>query len=411
MAGWAEGLQGMGAWFSGQGPQYEAAKALESRTAADDERQRRLDKLAGNKLRVEALVTDFAQVKSLRDQGRNDLAIQLLNNRIPLIDQDPDGDSTDSRELLAAISDESRQAEADAELTALLTAAGKVPTPGAQYSNVFTTQSGQQAGLNGLTGQIEIIPSAGAITARAPEGAQLPASLQEMAWLNNPARTPAELDMYWRNKRAEQIVASGGGGQLSVSPSGQQTVVVAPEDAIARETTKASSVSEATTRAAEEAKVAVKKETSAPVDLATGTELVRLLNMAITHPGRAAATGTSSAFNKVAVPGSERKDFLVLADQLKGNAFLQAYSSLKGGGPITDIEGQKATEAQNRLNEAQSEGEYKKALEEMRTLTEARNKRIEAYIEKSPKTVVRRGTDKATGKRVVMYSDGTVEPE
>jgi len=142
MAGWAEGLQGMGAWFSGQGPQYEAAKALESRTAADDERQRRLDKLAGNKLRVEALVTDFAQVKSLRDQGRNDLAIQLLNNRIPLIDQDPDGDSTDSRELLAAISDESRQAEADAELTALLTAAGKMPEAGTMGSPRKTSDGG-----------------------------------------------------------------------------------------------------------------------------------------------------------------------------------------------------------------------------------------------------------------------------
>ena len=266
----------MGAWFSGQGPQYEAAKALESRTAADDERQRRLDKLAGNKLRVEALVTDFAQVKSLRDQGRNDLAIQLLNNRIPLIDQDPDGDSTDSRELLAAISDESRQAEADAELTALLTAAGKVPTPGAQYSNVFTTQSGQQAGLNGLTGQIEIIPSAGAITARAPEGAQLPASLQEMAWLNNPARTPAELDMYWRNKRAEQIVASGGGGQLSVSPSGQQTVVVAPEDAAAAAAAAAAAVKTAEGTAAADAEAKAKRTKATQIYSPFSTQLVSL---------------------------------------------------------------------------------------------------------------------------------------
>jgi len=119
------------------------------------------------------------------------------------------------------------------------------PTAGQQYSGIFTTQDGRRAGLNNVTGQIEVIPAQGNITARAPEAAQQPASLQEMAWLNNPQRTPQELDMYWRNKRAEQIVALGGGGQGAVSPSGDTRVVVAPEDAAAREAAEAAAVKSA----------------------------------------------------------------------------------------------------------------------------------------------------------------------
>ncbi len=271
---WAQGLQGAGAWFSGQGPQYEAAKALQSRTAAEDERQRKLDELAMNKERVAAMTQDFAQTLSLINSGRSDLALQLLDNRLPLIEQ-MGGDTYHTRTLRDKIAEGSP--DVVPELTSFLTAAGvEVPTAGAQYSNVFTTQSGQQAGLNGLTGQIEIIPSAGAITARAPEGAQLPASLQEMAWLNNPARTAEELDMYWRNKRAEQIVAGGGGAQISVSPSGQQAVIVAPEDAAAREAAQATAVKGAEATAAAQAEATARTKRATQIYAPFSTQLVSL---------------------------------------------------------------------------------------------------------------------------------------
>jgi len=51
-------------------------------------------------------------------------------------------------------------------------------------------------------------------------------------------------------------------------------------------------------------------------------------------------------------------------DQIKGGAFLQAFESLKGGGQITELEGQKAEAAQSRLNTAQSEEDFKNALME-----------------------------------------------
>jgi hypothetical protein len=51
-------------------------------------------------------------------------------------------------------------------------------------------------------------------------------------------------------------------------------------------------------------------------------------------------------------------------DQLKGGSFLQARQALKGGGAITDFEGQKADNAYNRMNTAQSLEDFNKALDD-----------------------------------------------
>lgn len=58
-------------------------------------------------------------------------------------------------------------------------------------------------------------------------------------------------------------------------------------------------------------------------------------------------------------------DLSVKIDQLQGQAFLEAFESLKGGGAITEREGQAAQAAIARLNRAQSEGEYVRALREL----------------------------------------------
>jgi len=54
--------------------------------------------------------------------------------------------------------------------------------------------------------------------------------------------------------------------------------------------------------------------------------------------------------------------------QVEGRAFLEAFESLRGGGAITEIEGQKATQAINRMNKAQSEVEYVKAARELQDI-------------------------------------------
>jgi len=53
-------------------------------------------------------------------------------------------------------------------------------------------------------------------------------------------------------------------------------------------------------------------------------------------------------------------------DQIRGKSFLQAFDQLRGGGAITEIEGQKATEAMARLNTAQNDEDFVAALNELR---------------------------------------------
>lgn len=94
---------------------------------------------------------------------------------------------------------------------------------------------------------------------------------------------------------------------------------------------------------------------------------IGVIDKAIGHPGREAATGLSGVLDpRNYIPGTEAKNFQVVLEQLQGSAFLQAFESLKGGGQITEIEGKKATDAIARLNRAQSDEEFKVALGELR---------------------------------------------
>lgn len=97
---------------------------------------------------------------------------------------------------------------------------------------------------------------------------------------------------------------------------------------------------------------------------------IALIDKALNHPGRAASTGLSSVNPLNRLPGSDAMNFRVLLDQLRGGTFLQAFQSLKGGGAITQVEGQKAEQAIARLNEAQSDDEFIVALEDFRKVAE-----------------------------------------
>ncbi len=83
-------------------------------------------------------------------------------------------------------------------------------------------------------------------------------------------------------------------------------------------------------------------------------------------------------------PGSQAADAQAKLDQIRGEAFLQAYQSLKGGGQITEVEGVKAENAIARLNVAQSAKEARVALDELKTIIQSgldnmRNKAAGSY--------------------------------
>lgn len=69
-------------------------------------------------------------------------------------------------------------------------------------------------------------------------------------------------------------------------------------------------------------------------------------------------------FNAV-MAGTPAADAMALHQQIRGGVFLRAYETLKGGGQITEVEGQKAEAAMGRLERAQTKEAYLQALGEL----------------------------------------------
>lgn len=82
------------------------------------------------------------------------------------------------------------------------------------------------------------------------------------------------------------------------------------------------------------------------------------------HPGFKSYVGATLVPGLRFVEGTDTAGFDALYKQITGQAFLQAFESLKGGGQITQIEGEKATQAIIRMSKAQSEAEFVKAARE-----------------------------------------------
>lgn len=96
------------------------------------------------------------------------------------------------------------------------------------------------------------------------------------------------------------------------------------------------------------------------------------------HPGRSAGLGWSAISS--AIPGSEARGFSNLVDQAKGQTFLEAFNSLRGGGQITEAEGAKATQALARLDRYQSEADFEAALKDLEDVIKAGQKRAQDKV-------------------------------
>jgi hypothetical protein len=114
------------------------------------------------------------------------------------------------------------------------------------------------------------------------------------------------------------------------------------------------------------------------------------------HPGLKNATGIrfGGAFyqniplvsDDSAVVGTDAADFIAARNQIGGSAFMQAYDALKGGGHISDAEGEKATAAILNLDANQSEKEFRRTIltlynevKKAYTAAEQRRKRLNEY--------------------------------
>lgn len=83
------------------------------------------------------------------------------------------------------------------------------------------------------------------------------------------------------------------------------------------------------------------------------------------HPGFSSYVGATLIPGMRFAEGSDTASFEVRQKQIEGRAFLEAFQALKGGGSITEKEGEKGTAAIMRMNKASSEKEYIAAAREL----------------------------------------------
>lgn len=123
----------------------------------------------------------------------------------------------------------------------------------------------------------------------------------------------------------------------------------------------------------EQTKNAVKSLENAPRAIQQADNMLQTIDGILSDPALSYSTGPMSVLQRI--PGTGPYRFGAKAAQLQGQAFLQAFESLKGGGQITEVEGKKATDAIGRLNTAQSADDYKSALNDLKSVINAARQR------------------------------------
>lgn len=129
----------------------------------------------------------------------------------------------------------------------------------------------------------------------------------------------------------------------------------------------------------ERGQTAAQNEAAAPAELAVADQIISNIDKIANNPNLGAATGLTGVVDpRSYIPGTALYDLKNKNDQLTSETFMQARQMLKGGGAITDFEGKKAEAAVARLNMAQSDEEYRAALQDFRDAVVAGRDKIVA---------------------------------
>jgi len=115
---------------------------------------------------------------------------------------------------------------------------------------------------------------------------------------------------------------------------------------------------------------AAQETQAAQVDMqaqaATAQDSLELINSVLNSPSLESVTGMIQG--RLPAMSQSGTDLVTRIEQLQGQAFLQAFESLKGGGSITEVEGQAATNAIARLNRAQSAEAFRESLRDLQEI-------------------------------------------
>lgn len=175
---------------------------------------------------------------------------------------------------------------------------------------------------------------------------------------------PSDLERYAERKFHE----TPGGGVQALDPVSGTAVgqVITPEAA----TAEAAQRKAAETEATEGQKITTEAQFDLPRVEANTTQALSAINQLLEHPGFSGIFGKSGMLQPQLIPGSDWADANALLEQVRGKTFLEAYNTLKGGGQITEVEGQKAEQAIARLSRAQSDDAAREALLELAGIAE-----------------------------------------
>lgn len=204
-------------------------------------------------------------------------------------------------------------------------------------------------------------------------------------------------------KNKVQTIATGGGGVSTLNVNDPNAILkelVSSEEATSADAIKAGAVEGAkvaskiitTSQAEEYANLAYNKTNYGTV---TG-----ILNRVRNHAGLDAvlSSGMGKANPNIYIPNTPEYDFMALLAQLDGTLFMQAYAGLKGGGQITEIEGEKATQQIANLAIGQGKAQWLESLGLLDDLVEqrysdSRKKAAELNINKTQSGVLYRVID------------------
>lgn len=121
-----------------------------------------------------------------------------------------------------------------------------------------------------------------------------------------------------------------------------------------------------------------------PAAVVDATRTIQKIDELLADPDLSGATGWQGYLPDRSlpfVPGAGQGAYAARTkiNQLHGRAFMDAYATLKGGGVITEIEGEKATVALARLNDPGiSDDDYKTALQDFRDAVQTGLQKIAA---------------------------------
>lgn len=120
----------------------------------------------------------------------------------------------------------------------------------------------------------------------------------------------------------------------------------------------------------ERGQIQAKAKADLPNAIMQGDQTIQLVDDLLQHPGFSVSVGKSAPLGSLQsyIPGTQAASFDIALKQLKGKQFLEAFESLKGGGQITQIEGEKATQAMSRMEKANTETEFIKASREFQDI-------------------------------------------